>query len=97
MINDTLGYTAGDALLPHFASVCHQAFAILIRYPLRDDEFAIILDDVNEPMLYQKSQNESSKHVPSFTIADQELYANSEYRYQHFPSDAKDIRVAEKC
>jgi diguanylate cyclase (GGDEF)-like protein/PAS domain S-box-containing protein len=92
MINDTLGYTAGDALL--------QTLGLRLSSSIRDidtvfrsgdDEFAIILDDVNEPDAVSKVAKRiiETCSLP-FTIADQELYATVSIGISIFPSDAKD-------
>ncbi|MBN1604299.1 MAG: EAL domain-containing protein [Chitinispirillaceae bacterium] len=91
MINDTLGYTAGDALLQILGSRLSSSIRdVDTVFRSGDDEFAIILDDVSEPEAVSKVAKRiiETCSLP-FTIANRELYATVSIGISIFPSDAE--------
>jgi diguanylate cyclase (GGDEF)-like protein/PAS domain S-box-containing protein len=92
LINDTFGYTAGDELLQNIGErlkSCLRDVDAVFRSG--DDEFAIILDDVNQP---EDSSKVAQRIVETcaipFNIADHELYATISIGISIFPFDAQD-------
>jgi diguanylate cyclase (GGDEF)-like protein/PAS domain S-box-containing protein len=90
LINDTFGYTAGDALLQEIGTrlkSCLRDVDAVFRSG--DDEFAIILDDVNQP---EDSSKVAQRIVDTcaipFNIADHELYATISIGISLFPFDS---------
>jgi diguanylate cyclase (GGDEF)-like protein/PAS domain S-box-containing protein len=92
MINDTLGYTAGDTLLQTLAQrLTSSTRDVDTVFRSGDDEFAIILGDVSQPEDASKvAQRIIETCSQPFNLADQELYVTISIGISVFPADAQD-------
>lgn len=92
MINDTLGYSAGDSLLQILGDrlvSCLRDVDSVFRSG--DDVFAIILDDISQPDDASKvAQRILESCSQPFNIADHELYVTISIGISIFPSDAQE-------
>jgi diguanylate cyclase (GGDEF)-like protein/PAS domain S-box-containing protein len=92
MINDTLGYSAGDSLLQILGDrlvSCLRDVDSVFRSG--DDVFAIILDDISQPDDASKvAQRIIDACSQPFTLADHELYVTISIGISIFPSDAQE-------
>jgi diguanylate cyclase (GGDEF)-like protein/PAS domain S-box-containing protein len=92
MINDTLGYSAGDSLLQILGDrlvSCLRDIDSVFRSG--DDVFAIILDDINQPDDASKvAQRIIDACSHPFNLADHELYVTLSIGISFFPSDAQE-------
>jgi diguanylate cyclase (GGDEF)-like protein/PAS domain S-box-containing protein len=95
LINDTLGYAAGDLLLQivttRLKSCVREVDAI---FRLGDDEFAIILEDIAQP----QDAARVAKRVLSicslpFQLTEQEIYITISIGISLFPSDGEDVET----
>ncbi|HMA65960.1 MAG: putative bifunctional diguanylate cyclase/phosphodiesterase [Fibrobacterota bacterium] len=95
LINDTLGYAAGDLLLQivttRLKSCVREVDAI---FRLGDDEFAIILEDIAQ----QQDAARVAKRVLSicslpFQLTEQEIYITISIGISLFPSDGEDVET----
>jgi len=93
LINDTLGYAAGDTLLQTVASrlkSCLREVDIVFR--LGDDEFAVILEDVSQ----QQDAARVAKRILSicslpFQLSEKEIYITLSIGISTYPSDGEVI------
>ncbi|HEX2955718.1 MAG TPA: EAL domain-containing protein [Chitinispirillaceae bacterium] len=92
IINDTLGYSAGDSLLQGMGErlvSCLRDVDSVFRSG--DDVFAIILDDINIPEDASKvAQRIIETCSQPFNLADHELYVTLSIGISIFPSDAQE-------
>jgi diguanylate cyclase (GGDEF)-like protein/PAS domain S-box-containing protein len=95
LINDTLGYAAGDLLLQivttRLKSCVREVDAI---FRLGDDEFAIILEDIAQP----QDAARVAKRVLSicslpFQLTEQEIYITISIGISLFPSDGENVET----
>ena len=95
MINDTLGFAAGDLLLQTMANrlkSCIREVDAVFR--LGDDEFAIILEEIAQP----QDAARVAKRILAigslpFQFSDHELYVTSSIGISLFPNDGEDMEV----
>lgn len=95
LINDTLGYSAGDILLQTVATrlkSCVREVDAVFR--LGDDEFAIVLEEIAQ----QQDAARVAKRILSicslpFQLGEQELYITLSIGISMFPSDGKEMEV----
>jgi diguanylate cyclase (GGDEF)-like protein/PAS domain S-box-containing protein len=95
LINDTLGYSAGDILLQTVATrlkSCVREIDAVFR--LGDDEFAIVLEEIAQ----QQDAARVAKRILSicslpFQLGEQELYITISIGISIFPSDGEEMEV----
>jgi diguanylate cyclase (GGDEF)-like protein/PAS domain S-box-containing protein len=98
IINDTLGYTAGDLLLQTVGSrlkSCLREVDAVFR--LGDDEFAIILEEIAQPQdAARVAKRILAVCALPFQLADHELYVTTSIGISIFPTDGNETELLMK-
>jgi len=95
LINDTLGFTAGDVLLQTVGNRLKAALReVDTVFRLGDDEFAIILEEISQPQDAAKVAKKimAACSIP-FEFSDHELYVTTSIGISIFPSDGDNLEI----
>lgn len=95
LINDTLGFSAGDSLLQTIANRIKSCIRDVDGvFRLGDDEFAILLEEVNQPQdAARVAKRLLAVCALPFQFYDHELYVTVSIGISIFPNDGEEIEV----